>query len=58
MSNTWTGLGIGTKSRDGEGLEMVCSAKNIQASDLDNSDGVCEKVTVSDSEETVAIAEA
>ena len=48
MSNTWTGLGIGTKSSDGEWLEMFFSEKNISSNDLDNSDGVFEKVTVSD----------
>ena len=47
MSNTWTGLGIGTKSSDGEWLEMFFSEKNISSSDLDNSGDVFEKVTVS-----------
>ena len=35
MSNTWTGLGIGTKSSDGEWLEMFFSEKNISSNDLD-----------------------
>ena len=58
MSNTWTGLGIGTKSSDGEWLEMFFSEKNISSSDLDNSDDVFEKVTVSDSEAPSSIPEA
>lgn len=58
MSNTWTGLGIGTKSSDGEWLEMFFSEKNISSNDLDNSDGVFEKVTVSDSEAPSSIPEA
>ena len=58
MSNTWTGLGIGTKSSDGEWLEMFFSEKNISSNDLDNSDGVFEKVIVSDSEAPSSIPEA
>ena len=58
MSNTWTGLGIGTKSSDGEWLEMFFSEKNISSNDLDNSNGVFEKVIVSDSEAPSSVPEA
>ena len=37
MSNTWTGLGIGTKDSKGEWLEMFFSEEKISSSDINSS---------------------
>ena len=50
MSNTWTGLGIGTKDSKGEWLEMFFSEEKISSSDINSSSKIFEKVIVNDSE--------
>ena len=58
MSNTWTGLGIGTKDSKGEWLEMFFSEENISSSDINSSDKTYEKVIVNDSEAPLSVPEA
>ena len=58
MSNTWTGLGIGTKDSKGDWLEMFFPEENISSSDINSSDKVFEKVIVNDSEAPLSVPEA
>ena len=58
MSNTWTGLGIGTKDSKGDWLEMFFPKENISSSDICSSDKTYEKVIVNDSEAPLSVPEA
>ena len=58
MSNTWTGLGIGTKDSKGEWLEMFFSEEKISSSDINSSSKIFEKVIVNDSEAPLSVPEA
>ena len=57
MSN-WTGLGIGTKNSGGDWIEMFFAEENISSEDLDASDAVFEKVSVSDDKAPASVPEA
>ena len=58
MSNTRTGLGIGTKDSKGEWLEMFFSEEKISSSDINSSDVTFKKVIVNDSEAPSSVPEA
>ncbi len=57
MSN-WTGLGIGTKNSEGDWIEMFFAEENISSEDLNASDAVFEKVSVSDDKAPASVPEA